>query len=73
MKSTAETPKSKVPLALHDVAGWVRGGPNHSLDWMMSEISFRFGLIEEYAETTGAVLGGRDGFDATRTSALFRR
>ena len=38
-------------------------GPNHSMDWMTGT-SFRSGLIEEYAETTGAVLGGRRGFDA---------
>ncbi|MBO4269494.1 dihydrofolate reductase family protein [Microbispora triticiradicis] len=38
-------------------------GPDHAMDWMTG-ISFRPGLIEEYAETTGAVLGGRDGFDA---------
>ncbi len=30
----------------------------------MTGTSFRPGLVEEYAETTGAVLGGRDGFDA---------
>lgn len=39
-------------------------GPGHSMDWMMEGISLRPGLTEEYAETTGAVLGGRDGFDA---------
>jgi len=38
-------------------------GSNHAMDWMTG-ISFRPGLVEEYAETTGAVLGGRDGFDA---------
>lgn len=38
-------------------------GPNHAMDWMTG-ISFRPGLVQEYAETTGAVLGGRDGFDA---------
>jgi dihydrofolate reductase len=38
-------------------------GRNHTMNWM-TEISFRPGLIEEYAETTGAVLGGRDGFEA---------
>ncbi|MFI6493239.1 dihydrofolate reductase family protein [Streptomyces sp. NPDC050564] len=38
-------------------------GPNHTVDWMTG-FSFRPGLVEEYAETTGAVLGGRDGFDA---------
>lgn len=38
-------------------------GPNHEMDWMSGVIS-RPGLIEEYVRTTGAVLGGRDGWDA---------
>lgn len=38
-------------------------GPNHSMDWMAG-VSARPGLIEEYAATTGAVLGGRKGWDA---------
>jgi dihydrofolate reductase len=38
-------------------------GPNHAME-RMTGISFRPGLVEEYAETTGAVLGGRNGFDA---------
>lgn len=38
-------------------------GPGHTMDWMTG-LSVRSGLIEEYATTTGAVLGGRDGFDA---------
>lgn len=37
-------------------------GPNHSMDWMNG--SNRSSLVDEYAETTGAVLGGRDGWDA---------
>jgi dihydrofolate reductase len=37
-------------------------GPNHDMDWMTG-ISSRPGLVEEYVETTGAVLGGRDGWD----------
>lgn len=37
-------------------------GPNHSMDWMNG--TNRSGLEEEYTETTGAVLGGRDGWDA---------
>ncbi|MFE4412879.1 dihydrofolate reductase family protein [Streptomyces sp. NPDC056821] len=37
-------------------------GPNHAMDWMTG-VPSRPGLIEEYAQTTGAVLGGRDGFD----------
>ena len=39
-------------------------GPNHEMDWMMTGSSNRPGLLEEYVETTGAVLGGRDGWDA---------
>ena len=38
-------------------------GPNHAMDWMTGT-SFRPGLVDEYVETTGAVLGGRDGWDA---------
>ncbi len=38
-------------------------GSNHAMDWMTG-FSSRPGLVQEYAETTGAVLGGRDGFDA---------
>ncbi|WP_242891750.1 dihydrofolate reductase family protein [Actinomadura litoris] len=37
-------------------------GPNHSMDWMAGTSS-RPGLVREYVETTGAVLGGRDGWD----------
>ncbi|WP_107083839.1 dihydrofolate reductase family protein [Streptomyces viridochromogenes] len=39
-------------------------GPNHTMDWMMTGVSHRSGLADEYAQTTGAVLGGRDGWDA---------
>jgi dihydrofolate reductase len=38
-------------------------GPGHAMEWMTG-LSFRPGLVEEYAGTTGAVLGGRDGWDA---------
>ena len=37
-------------------------GSNHSMEWIAGP-TFRPGLIEEYATTTGAVLGGRDGWD----------
>jgi dihydrofolate reductase len=37
-------------------------GPDHRMDWMAGS-SFRPGLIDEYVETTGAILGGRDGWD----------
>jgi dihydrofolate reductase len=38
-------------------------GLEHSMDWMVG-ITFRPGLVNEYVETTGAVLGGRTGWDA---------
>jgi dihydrofolate reductase len=37
-------------------------GPDHQMDWM-NGISFRPGLVGEYIKTTGAVLGGRNGWD----------
>ncbi|MFI0446877.1 dihydrofolate reductase family protein [Actinomadura sp. 6N118] len=37
-------------------------GPNHEMDWMTG--TARPGLADEYVQTTGAVLGGRDGWDA---------
>ncbi|GAB2868259.1 dihydrofolate reductase family protein [Actinoallomurus bryophytorum] len=37
-------------------------GPNHEMDWMTGT-SVRPGLHRNYIETTGAVLGGRDGWD----------
>lgn len=37
-------------------------GPNHAMDWMTG-VTVRAGLIEEYVDSTGAVLGGRDGWD----------
>ena len=36
-------------------------GPDHAMD-RMTGTSVRPGLDDEYIETTGAVLGGRDGF-----------
>jgi dihydrofolate reductase len=37
-------------------------GPEHGMDWMTG-FSHRAGLGDEYVTTTGAVLGGRDGWD----------
>ena len=39
-------------------------GPNHEMGWMTG-FTVRPDLINEYIESTGAVLGGRDGWDAT--------
>lgn len=44
-------------------------GPNHSMDWL-DGFTGRPGIIEEYATTTGAVLGGRDGWDAFPDATL---
>jgi dihydrofolate reductase len=38
-------------------------GPNHALDWMTGT-AVRPGLHDEYIQTTGAILAGRDGWDA---------
>jgi dihydrofolate reductase len=43
-------------------------GPDHRMDWMTG-FSVRPGLIDEYVTTTGAVLGGRDGWDHFRGEA----
>jgi dihydrofolate reductase len=43
------------------VDGFV-AGPGHSMDWMTG-FTGRPGLVEEYLESTGAVLGGRNGWD----------
>jgi dihydrofolate reductase len=37
--------------------------PHHEMGWMTGT-SFRAGLVDEYVTTTGAVLGGRAGWDA---------
>jgi dihydrofolate reductase len=42
-------------------------GPNHEMDWMTG-FSLRPGLHAEYIETTGAVLGGRAGWDVVNDS-----
>ncbi|WP_328475325.1 dihydrofolate reductase family protein [Actinoplanes sp. NBC_00393] len=38
-------------------------GPHHAMDWLVGTPT-RPGLIAEYTTTTGAVLAGRNGFDA---------
>jgi dihydrofolate reductase len=37
-------------------------GPGHAMDWMTG-FTGRPGLVEEYVAATGAVLGGRNGWD----------
>lgn len=38
-------------------------GPGHAMDWAAG-LTVRPGLIDEYVQTTGAILGGRDGWEA---------
>ena len=38
-------------------------GPEHSMDFM-SRTTNRPGLVQEYVETTGAILAGRAGYDS---------
>ena len=58
-----QTASGKVLLHfLISLDGFV-AGPGHSMDWMAG-ITSRPGLVEEYIETTGAVLAGRDGFES---------
>jgi dihydrofolate reductase len=45
-------------------------GPNHEMDWTMLGFSSRPGLIDEYVQTTGAILGGRSGWDAFPDASL---
>jgi dihydrofolate reductase len=42
-------------------------GPNHEMDWMKG-FTVRPGLHDEYIGTTGAVLGGRDGWDVVNAN-----
>jgi dihydrofolate reductase len=60
------TPQSAAGKALWHFTMSLDGfvaGPEHSMDWMAG-ITGRPGILDEYIATTGAVLGGRDGFDA---------
>lgn len=40
-------------------------GPDNSMGWLEHTTASRPGIEEEYMSTTGAILGGRSGWDAT--------
>lgn len=61
--TTAQTAAGKVLWHFTMSLDGFVAGPDHTMDWMAG-FSHRPGLIGEYATTTGAVLCGRDGFDA---------
>lgn len=58
-----QTPAGKVCLRFTMSLDGFVAGPGHSMDFLSGSTS-RPGLIQEYVETTGAVLAGRDGFDS---------
>jgi dihydrofolate reductase len=65
MKDTArQSAEGKVLMHFSMSLDGFVAGPGHSMDWMREDATNRPGLLEEYVETTGAVLGGRDGWDA---------
>ena len=65
MEDTArQTAQGKVLLHFSMSLDGFVAGPGHSMDWMRQDATNRPGLPEEYVATTGAVLGGRDGWDA---------
>ena len=50
------------------VDGFV-AGPGHAMDWM-TDFTVRPGLIGEYVTSTGAVLGGRHGWDLAAATGI---
>lgn len=45
-------------------------GPGHSMDWMRGIQEGERDIVADYVETTGAILGGRDGWDAFPDASL---
>ena len=66
--ATSEDPPPQTPAGkvlwhfTMSLDGFV-AGPDHDMDWMTG-FDVRPGLLEEYVQTTGAVLCGRSGFDS---------
>jgi dihydrofolate reductase len=60
--TTPQTAGGKVLLHFAMSLDGFVAGPNHEMDWMTG-VSVRPGLHEEYIKTTGAILGGRKGWD----------
>jgi dihydrofolate reductase len=59
--TTPQTAEGKVLWHFATSLDGFVAGPNHEMDWMVG--TNRPGLMDEYVATTGAVLGGRDGWD----------
>ncbi|MFD7541050.1 dihydrofolate reductase family protein [Streptomyces sp. NPDC059819] len=58
-----QTPEGKVLWHFTMSLDGFVAGPEHSMGWLAGA-SFRARLVQEYVSTTGAVLGGRDGWEA---------
>jgi dihydrofolate reductase len=64
--TATEQPAATGKVVMHfamSLDGFVWGPDVHSTDWMAG-VSLRPGLDQEYLQTTGAILGGRKGWDA---------
>lgn len=61
--TTPQTPAGKVLWHFSMSLDGFVAGPGHRTDWM-PDATNRPGLVDEYVATTGAILGGRDGWDA---------
>jgi len=61
--TTAQTAAGKVLWHFSMSLDGLVAGPGHDMGWM-PDATNRPGLVEEYVRTTGAVLGGRAGWDA---------
>jgi dihydrofolate reductase len=61
--SASTTPRGKVLWHFTMSLDGFIAGPEHSMDWL-SGLSIAPGVIDELIATTGAVLGGRRGYDA---------
>ena len=60
--TTSQTADGKVLFHFAMSLDGFVAGPNHEMDWMTG-VSVRPGLHQEYVTTTGAILGGRNGWD----------
>lgn len=60
----AQTAEGKVLLHFSVSLDGFVAGPDHDMDWLGAGFTGRDGVVDEYVATTGAILGGRDGWDA---------
>ena len=67
--TTQQTAGGKVLMHFSMSLDGFVAGPGHAMDWMVEDATNRPDLIEEYLETTGAVLGGRSRVAAAAAGA----